>query len=84
MQAAARALPPASLLLRMQAALRRTDPDFSPQPSARALGGVAATLQQMQLVDCARRLHGRALDAYANQADVFLAQALAYETMLER
>ncbi len=84
MQAVARAVPAASLLARAQPKLRRIDPGFSAQPSARALAGAAATLQQMHVVDCAGRLHGAALAALANQADVFLGQALAYEAMLER
>ncbi len=84
MQAVARALAPDSVLTRAQPRLRRIDPGFSAQPSARALGGAAATLQQMQLVDCAGHLRGAVLAAFANQADVFLGQALVYESMLER
>ncbi len=83
MQASARELPPASLLARLAGHVA-ADPGFSAQPSARALHGAAATLEQMQRVDCAGTLHGATLHAFTQQADVFLAQALAYETMLER
>ena len=83
MQASARELPPASLLARLEGRVR-ADPGFSARPSARALHGAAATLEQMQQVDCAGKLHGPTLRAFTQQADLFLAQALAYETMLER
>ena len=83
MQAGARELPSASLLARLAGHVE-SDPDFSARPSVRALDGAASTLEQMQQVDCAGRLHGAALRAFTQQADVFLAQALAYETMLDR
>ncbi|OIQ82438.1 hypothetical protein GALL_357710 [mine drainage metagenome] len=83
MQASARELPPASLLARLEGRID-ADPAFSAQPSARALRGAASTLEQMQLADCAGRLHGAALSAFVAQADIFLEQALAYEAMLER
>ena len=83
MQASARELPPASRLARLVDRVD-ADPAFSAAPSARALRGAAATLEQMQLVDCAGMLRGTALSAFALQADVFLAQALTYEAALER
>ena len=83
MQANASELPPASLLARFARRAIGGDTGFGAKPSVRALHGAASTLEQMQLVDCAGHLHGAALSAFAGQADIFLAQALAYEAALE-
>jgi hypothetical protein len=57
---------------------------LDPYPSARALRGAARSVQQMRELDRGGGLRGGVVAALANQTSVYLAQALTFETQLER
>ena len=60
------------------------DPNFSNMPSARAIHDTANTLTHMRDLDATAGVRGDALKAFANQANIFISQAIAYESFLKR
>ena len=60
------------------------DKRFTAFPSARAIHDAAATLAKMRDTDAAHGLAGELVCAFANQTDIYMAQAIAYESYLKR
>jgi hypothetical protein len=60
------------------------DPNFSEYPSARSVSDLADTIKHMQAADQAKGLRGAELQAFENQARVYLIQAITYENFLKR
>jgi len=60
------------------------DPKFANVPSARSLSDAAETLQKMEVTDASKGLHGNEIEAFENQTNVYLSQAIAYESFLKR
>ena len=91
LQIRARPLPNADAIKKAAAALQRlnvagvaADPGFSAYPSARSVHDLQGTIQTMEGFDQKAGLHGAAVLAFKNQADVYLTQALTYEAYLKR
>jgi hypothetical protein len=91
LQIKARPIPNAKAITKAAAALARlhvanvtVDPGFTAYPSARAVRDLQDTIQHMEGFDQKAGLHGAAILAFKNQADVFLTQALTYENYLKR
>ena len=60
------------------------DKKFTAFPSARAIHDASATLVKMRDTDAAHGLAGELVSAFVNQTDIYLAQAIAYESYLKR
>jgi hypothetical protein len=91
LQIRARPMPNAKAITQAAAALAKlhvasvtVDPGFTAYPSARAIHDLQDTIQHMEGFDEKAGLHGAAVLAFKNQADVFLTQALTYENYLKR
>jgi len=74
----------AAALAKLHVANVTVDPGFTAYPSARAVHDLQDTIQHMEGFDAKSGLHGAAILAFKNQADVFLTQALTYENYLKR
>ena len=60
------------------------DPKFANVPSARSMSDAAETVQEMEAADASKGLHGNEIEAFENQTNVYLSQAIAYESFLKR
>jgi hypothetical protein len=60
------------------------DPKFADVPSARSMSDAAETVQKMEATDASEGLHGNEIEAFENQTNVYLSQAIAYESFLKR
>jgi hypothetical protein len=90
-QAKSRPIPSAVTLERANAVLSVNgmqrlvnDPKFTDFPSARSIQNTADTLKRMRLVDQREGLHGAEINAFENQASIYLTQAITYEAFLKR
>jgi hypothetical protein len=88
-EAKSRPLPPSDMLTKVNAALNASkiaplDPGFSDYPSARAMQDAAGTLTHMRDADQKAGLRGNEVEAFENQANVFMTQAMTYENFLKR
>jgi hypothetical protein len=71
-------------LARIGVAQIANDPNFSDVPSARSIKNAADTIEHMQTADASSGLRGYAIKAFENQTNVYITQALVYETFLKR
>jgi hypothetical protein len=91
LQIRTRPLPKPEAIKKAAAAIQRlniagvaADPNFSAYPSARAVHDLQGTILKMEEVDEKSGLRGAAVNAFENQATVFLTQAMTYENYLKR
>jgi hypothetical protein len=91
LSATSRPSPPNDLLATVNRTLQArgqpllaADPKFTDYPSARAMEDAADTITHMRDADRAAGLHGALIQAFANQAQIYMAQAITYENFLKR
>jgi hypothetical protein len=91
LQITARPTPDPAAIRKAVAALQRAqvadvavDPNFTAYPSARAVRGLKRVMLRMEAADARVGLRGAAVEAYENEANLFLQQAITYENYLKR
>ncbi len=91
LSATTRPTPPNDLLATVNRSLQArgqpllaADPKFTDYPSARAMEDAADTITHMRDTDRASGLHGIVIQAFTNQAQIYMAQAMTYENFLKR
>jgi hypothetical protein len=91
LSATSRPTPPNDLLATVNQSLKArgqpslaADPKFTDYPSARAMEDAADTITHMRDADRTAGLHGALIQAFTNQAQIYMAQAMTYENFLKR